>query len=661
VLCAASAGAGADGALAERAGPPRSALLLLTPAGESELARVGGLSLGIMSAAQGPYSRAQFLLDVTQGARLARSAYPTVAVAPLLATPQGAGATVTGWRTALRRARDAAGVLQPGLLASEIAGGAAYVGVGGEPPTDAALAADRTGRISSFSLGSAATLPARAVAELASRRFVVADLPGGAEGLQALRQLSEVRPAGELVIVVQRTPPTPGVPLSWVGLAGFGSGGTGELTSRTTQQRGLISSNDLAPTVLAHLRSRPIPPAMSGSPIAIDGHLQTGALRSLMARLAVIEGRRLPALAVLLAAWMLLVALAAAARRWRLGALRAGAVGLLWAPVVALAPAALQPSAGVEYAIVALGCLGAGALTDLLLPWPRAALAPAAAAMLALTVDALAGTQLLMRSLLGPNPIGGARFYGIGNELKSGLAVLLLAAVAGALHRARRGRGAATAMAATGVLLGIVEGAARIGAGVGGAILVSAGFVTACALLLASELTRRRALIALATPLAALLALAAIDLATARGGGHFSGSILHARSAGEVRDLLVRRYTAAWDQLVDPPMLLATVLAACAAVLGLARRDRLLAPVGCDPGFSAAFAGGLVAGVVGALVEDSGPLLLVEAVFTMACVAVYLAARPTPAGRGREADTDPRARLDRAAVAAGAVQHDLML
>ena len=53
-----------------------------------------------------------------------------------------------------------------------------------------------------------------------------------------------------------------------------------------------------------------------------------------------------------------------------------------------------------------------------------------------------------MRSLLGPNPELGVRFYGIGNELKSGLAVLVFAAVAAALYPAVRGRRAATTMAA---------------------------------------------------------------------------------------------------------------------------------------------------------------------------------------------------------------------
>ena len=162
--------------------------------------------------------------------------------------------------------------------------------------------------------------------------------------------------------------------------------------------------------------------------------------------------------------------------------MRTGALGVLWAPVVVLIPAALEPGAAVEYATIVLACLLLGALTDRLLPWPRAPLAPAIVALVAIIVDALAHTQLLVRSLLGPNPILGARFYGIGNELKSGLAVLVLAAVAAALYPtagiARTPASDAArsiAMAGAGVLLAVVEGSARIGAGVGGVILVSAG------------------------------------------------------------------------------------------------------------------------------------------------------------------------------------------
>jgi hypothetical protein len=140
--------------------------------------------------------------------------------------------------------------------------------------------------------------------------------------------------------------------------------------------------------------------------------------------------------------------------------------------------------------------------------------------------------------------------------------------------------------------------------------------------------SRRRALVVLISPVAGLVVLAAIDLATAHGSGHFTGSILHARSAGDVRDIIVRRYKAAWDELKNHAMPAATVLALACAAFGVRWRGRLLAPVRADPAWLAAFAGGLTAGVVGALVEDSGPVLLVVAMFTLGCVATYLWGRP---------------------------------
>jgi hypothetical protein len=362
--------------------------------------------------------------------------------------------------------------------------------------------------------------------------------------------------------------------------------------------------------------------------------LRSADLRALMARLRVIAGRRLPALGWLLGTWALLLALAAPWARARAWTVRAGSLGILWAPVAVLAPAALEPSAAVEYATIALLCIALGAITDALVPWPRALLAPAVASVLALTIDALAGTQLLMRSLLGPDPMLGARFYGIGNELKSGLAVLVLAAVAGALYPSVRGARAALSIAGAGVVLAVIEGAARIGAGVGGVILVSFAFAVATAMLAPGTLTRRRALIVLLTPLAALVGLAAIDLATAHGTGHFTGSVLDASSPGDLRELIVGRYHAAWLELGNHAMPLAAVLALCCAALGLRRRARLLGPVGADPAWQAALSGGVAAGVVGSLVEDSGPVLLVVAVFALGCVLSYLWARPATGSPG---------------------------
>ncbi|HEY7961395.1 MAG TPA: hypothetical protein VID29_05680 [Solirubrobacteraceae bacterium] len=658
-----------------------------TDATESELASVPSLSTGLMSATQGNYIAAQLLLDITQGARVSYSAYSP----PLPPALSLRGVQIAPWAAELRRAAAAPQLLAPGLLASAIPGGGAYAGVTGQSAQDALAGADRGGRLAAVSLGAAATLPARVAALRERHRLVLADLPAGREGYAQLRLLSATRPPGELLLVVQRPPDAPGHELLWAAVGGLGGGRT--LSSATTEQRGLIAAIDLAPSILRHL-DLPVPAAVRGQPLRTDGAFDGARLRALKSRLAVIYPRRLPALAALLAVWAALALLGN--RAW---ALRVGALALLWTPVAELLPGALEPSRAVEYALLAATCFLLGFLTDRLLPWPRAPLAPALAAVVVLSADALAGTQLLMRSLLGPNPIYGARFYGIGNELKSALAVLVFSAVAAALYplgarapaggEARRdsssrgpqrdssdgnarhspsespqrdspsgdprrdgagGRRAATTMALGGLALAVVEGSARVGAGVGAVILVSAGTAVATVLLLPGRLTRRRALIVLLAPAAGLLALAALDLATAHGTGHFTGSILHARSAGDLRDVLVRRYSAAYDELKHGAMPLATAFALGAGVLAVRHRDRVLAPVAGDRGWSAALAGGLTAGVVGALTEDSGPVLLVVAVFALACVLAYLWGRPAPgaaptprsAGRSRAARSRAR-------------------
>ncbi|HYB23817.1 MAG TPA: hypothetical protein VED41_08470, partial [Solirubrobacteraceae bacterium] len=552
----------ASGATTLAAPVGRSALVLFAAAGETQLAAVPGLSVGILSAAQGQYSPAQFLLDITQGARVSTSSYPHPTPPTLSLRLSDAGAVLAGWPAARARAEDAPQLLAPGLLASQVPGGAGYVGIAGEANLDGLLAADRAGRIARVSLGPASTLLAR-VDDLRRRgRLLVADLPAGAQGLADLSALSAGRPAGELLIVLQRAGEAPGNELLWTAAAGLSGGGARELSSQSTNERGLVASFDVAPTILAYL-GLAIPADMRGKPIVTDGPLRSASLRALMDRLHVIGPRRLKAFGFLLCAWLALLGVSALwpdarARGW---AMRTGALGVLWAPVVALVPAAIEPSAPVEYAIVALACLALGALTDALVRWPRAPLVPAVVAVVALTADALAGTQLLMRSLLGPDPILGARFYGIGNELKSGLAVLVAAAVAAALYPAVRGRRAALGMAGAGVVLAVVEGSARIGAGVGGVILVSFAFALATALLAPGALTRRRSLTVLITPVLALVALALLDLATAHGAGHFTGSVLHVRSAGDLRDIIVRRYGAAWDELHNHLMPVASAVA----------------------------------------------------------------------------------------------------
>jgi len=621
----------APGALTTRAasaGP--TTLLVFAPVDERSLASLPGMSVGILSAAEGGASRAQLQLDITQGARLGAGAYGSPPPAMSLSV-RGSGGRIAGWGRALARTRSATGELRPGLLGSALAG-AAYVAASGQDG-DAPAAAGGDGSVAAVSLGPASTLAARARALLSSRRLVVATIPPGPEGRRALERLAASRGRGELMIVVQSETRSRPSRLLWVGAAGLGGRPHGELTSSDTQVRGLISSADIAPTILAH-EQVPTPASVQGSPARVEGGLDGPALRGTIARLGVIGGRRLPALGWLLAVWALLLiacSRTAAARRW---ALRAGALGVLWAPVVAMLAAAAAPSAAVEYALTATVCPLLGALSDGLLGWPRALLAPAIACVAAITGDALAASRLLVRSLAGPDPALGARFHGVGNDLKAALAVLVLAAVAAGLHPSRRGRRAWSAMALSGAGLACVEGATRLGAGVGGVVIVCLSFALAVALLLDGARARRRAVIVVASPIVGLAVLAVIDLLSAHGSGQYYGSLLDAHSAGEVRELIVRRYEAAWRELGHGAMPLATAgtLAAVAAVLRL--RSRVLGPVAGDPAWNAALYGSLTAGLLGALIEDSGPLLLVSAVFTGGCVLCYLWGRPRPLRRG---------------------------
>jgi hypothetical protein len=190
-------------------------------------------------------------------------------------------------------------------------------------------------------------------------------------------------------------------------------------------------------------------------------------------------------------------------------------------------------------------------------------------------------------------------------------------------------------MAAAGVVLGVVIGSGRLGAGVGGVILVAAGTAVATLMLLPGGLTRLRLAAAVATPIVALVALAAIDLATAGGRGHYTHDVIQIHSAANLHDIVVRRYGLAWEQLKRKDLLTATVIGVLAVAYAL--RNRRLFAVLPDPAWRAALFGGLSAGVVGALTEDSGPLLFVVAIFVLACVTAYIRGAPgapRPSGDG---------------------------
>jgi hypothetical protein len=586
------------------------------------------LALGLTSATQGRYSPTQAMLDLSAGSRTSAAVYDPSDPPPLeLVVGGDRSGFVFGWSKVLARADTALAEITPGLLAEQIPGGVAYAGVTRRDHLDAVAAADHNGDVARVSLGRAAGLGDR-VRRLTRRyRLVVAGLPTAAKGDAVLDRLLRDRRPGDLLIVMQ-TPPRARAPqLLPIAVAG-GRGGNGALTSQTTHLSGIVAGIDVPVTILDEL-GLPVPAGVKGQPMRAEGARDADELASLGARLKVVSGRRTPTLGVLMFTWLALVlALGVAAdRRGVRAALRIGALAIFWVLPVLLVTGAIAPSRLAEMAIVTAGSFGLGALTDRFVRWPRAPLVPAAVALVAYAADLAFGSPLIIRSLLGVNPRSGSRFYGLGNELEATLAVLLMVALGALLWRRGRSRSSAAIVAVAGLVLGVFTGAAELGADVGGVITVGAGVAAAALLMLPGELSRRRIALAAVVPVAAIVALAALELATG-GNGHFTRTILHADSGGALWDVVKRRYTLAFNVFTLGAMPLIVVVAALAVAYALRYRERIYAPLRGSPGWHAAFIGGLTASIAGALFNDSGPLLFVFGVFMLTCATAYVRGDP---------------------------------
>jgi hypothetical protein len=596
------------------------------------------LALGLSGAVQSRYDPIQALLDLTQGTRTSRAAYKPNDPPPLALYRIGDRAIFAGWLDEVDRANAAPADIVPGLLASSIPGGAGYAGVSGRSQLEAIVAADKHGHVGLVSIGPAADVAQRAQRLLTRKRLVVVGLPTGQPGEIGLDALLAARRPNELLIVMQ-TPPKGHAPhLLATGIVGLGRPGL--LTSDSTHLKGVIAGIDVPTTALNWL-GIPTPSVMKGQLIRIEGHRDAQLLMDLDDRLAVVSARRFPALETVLAAWLGVFLLLAVVwdRRGVRAAMRIGALAMLWILPMLLVTAAFHPGKSLELAIVAVGTFALALLTEALVPWPRGPLIPCAVCVIAYSIDLARGSDLIIRSLLGPNPRFGSRYYGIGNELEASLPPLLFIAIGILLAGQGKSRRGALAFAIGGLVLGAIIGSGRLGADVGGVITIGAGTATAVLFMLPGGITRRRLVLAVATPFAALVGLAGLDLATG-GNGHFTRTVLHAHGEGALQDIVVRRYALAFNVLKRGLMPFATAIALLTIAYGLRYRERIFAPLRGDAGWTAALAGGLGSSVAGALANDSGPMLLLFGTFVLVVTAVYirgdpeLAHAPAPSAAG---------------------------
>jgi hypothetical protein len=582
---------------------------------------------GVTSPTIGSYSKRQMLLDMSSGTRIANSAYGhPLGRLDLEYGPRGG--RIKGWFYDNKRAVNAPGDVLPGLFAStlERAGHrVGYAGVIGFEQTEAVVAADRLGNLQRVSLGTVGTFAQRTLDLWHTTDVVVARFPPDDAGLEALDRIVAARQPGDLIYAV-RAPPPGRSRLLPTGILGPGFRAR-VLYSDTTRRTGLVAATDMAPTLLHYLGVK-IPKQIEGRVIVArrDGNAED--VRQAMARLDVVLGRRGVALRSFGVALVLMaIALWAARRREGLRiAARLAFLAVLWVPGVALLTAAIAPSRVAEVLVLALGSIGLAAITDRVLPWPLAPALPAAVVFGAHAIDLARGSPLIGASIAGPNPKGGSRFFGIGNELEIILSLEVLLGLGAALTRippryVARMFGLGCLIAA-----GII-GSGRLGADVGGVITLGAGAAGAVLAALGGRLTKRRLLLAALVPVIAIFALIALDLATA-GGAHLTRTVVHGNGSGEILDIVKRRFRISFNGLSTIPVAVICAIGIVASVLAVRRRERVYATLRDQPAFMAGIWGGFAATVIGALSNDSGPVIFALGFLGLLFATGYAWGRP---------------------------------
>jgi hypothetical protein len=172
------------------------------------------------------------------------------------------------------------------------------------------------------------------------------------------------------------------------------------------------------------------------------------------------------------AAWVGLLGLFGAAKWTRLA--MAGLLTCITLPLGLMVAGLLQAPSPWQYAITALAAAALLARTALVIG-PQRGVALATAWVVAVVMgDLLTGSRLMQMSVLGHDPIIGARFYGIGNEH---MAVVLGAAAVGLgfwRQGSPKGQRAWWAIAIAWAALVLVIGAPQVGANLGGALTAAA-------------------------------------------------------------------------------------------------------------------------------------------------------------------------------------------
>lgn len=601
---------------------------------------------GLMSTAIGSGPPAQTMLDIGQGARVTARTYDQ----PLPAFRSGPLSRFLG--EAASRARSAPREIRVGALREALDAAAVRVVLPRDRLARTAFLRPQSGSDSPNGSDSETRTTGGSHGEL---RVITAERPR----LDALR--SKLGPEDTLIALERPH----GEPFSDIALAGHGF--TREAVSSSTHLVPLVSSVDVAPTILDRL-GIPIPPAMEGTAITGGHHQSFGTIPEVEARLVELPAQRnrlVLAAAAVIAALFLIGGLLH--RRSGIGtaaSLAAAAMPLALVPVLVVPRLSSNPT--IETAmIVALAIAGAWGLRRLAGDLNAYAIA-CGLALATVAIDLSGGFDLIPFSVLGPGPASGIRFFGVGNQLEAilacclflGLSAWATARLAG-FHRhvGTHGHGGRDARHGPHGHLGLpgdvgpgdpvtrrrlalifCAGAAismvflvpgQLGADVGAVITMGAGAAAACLILLDRNWKVIAAMV-LAVPL--LLAIFALLDVVTGAGSHFTRTIVGAASPGEAIGSLLSRVEASARTVTSPfyrPYL--ALVATGVVALGVItwRLDNPLRRPWLQVGVVAA-AAALVGGAAG---NDSGVRLIIAgAPFLLAWWGMALTLDPAPGG-----------------------------
>lgn len=270
----------------------------------------------------------------------------------------------------------------------------------------------------------------------------------------------------------------------------------GVLTSPTTRRWGIVTNTDVAPSILEWLGIEP-PLEMTGRPVrtlAAEGAVER--LKGLEQIFTELNAERPVVLKSYVALQILVILLsipvflltpripARFTRGLQLAILALTTVPLAFLFLSPLFSPALTLNLAALLALVILLTL----LAFLAARYWRTHLAAFfliyAATTGLLLADGLTGSHLIQRSFLGYDPIGGARFYGVGNEYMGALiGAAIMSATLGAELWPNLQRHATAVTVGLGGLVALLLASPQLGANVGGTIAAVTGFTwTAMAL-----------------------------------------------------------------------------------------------------------------------------------------------------------------------------------